>query len=306
MARPLRLDESGAWHHVFNRGQRKEPIYATDHDRRTFLRLCSEVDDRFGLEITSYCLLDNHYHLLVHSRDGRLADAMRHIDGVYTQIYNRRHGHDGALFRGRYGSTLVQAEAYLTRLLIYIHRNPVEAGLVAEPTLYRWSSHRALTGRAPLPPWLSTRALAVADLEPQRLESLAASLPHDAQLHERLNTPKLAALGTDDWVANIESRRRSDHDRVAPPRDTSVETILSTVANHVGCAASELTTGGRGISNPHRRLAMWLTYRHSGLSHREIGHHFGLQPGGVAVTLARLRADPPDVPKAIEMSIGKT
>lgn len=142
MSRPLRIEYTGAWYHVMNRGRRREDIFEDDGDYRLFLDVLRDTAKMWNLNVSAYCLMSNHYHLLVQTPDGNLARCMRHLNGVYTQRYNRKHGYDGQLFRGRYKTVLIEEDSYLLELLRYIHRNPMEAGMVSELAEYHWSSHR--------------------------------------------------------------------------------------------------------------------------------------------------------------------
>ena len=155
MARPLRIEYDGAWYHVLNRGAGRRAVYATDEQRRYFLALLAEAHTRFNAEWHAYCLMGNHYHLLVRTPEANLNRIMRHLNWLYTQYYNRSTGRDGPLFQGRYKAILVEAQAYLTQLSHYIHRNPVEAGVVTHLDRYRWSSYPAYIGRATRHPWLT-------------------------------------------------------------------------------------------------------------------------------------------------------
>ncbi|MDY7035489.1 MAG: transposase, partial [Thermodesulfobacteriota bacterium] len=104
MSRPLRIQFPGAWYHVMNRGRHGEEIFAKKEDYLSFLDLLEELDEVYNVKVAAYCLLSNHYHLLIQTLDSNLSRSMRHLNGVYTQRYNRRHGYDGQLFRGRYKS----------------------------------------------------------------------------------------------------------------------------------------------------------------------------------------------------------
>ena len=141
MARPLRIKFEGAWYHVMNRGAGRKNIFNTDEHFSLFRALLKEITERFSIEVHAYCLMDNHYHLLLCTPKPNLSRAMRHLDGVYTQKYNKSMHTDGPLFRGRYKSILVDADAYLLQLSRYIHLNPVEAGIVEKPEHYLWSSY---------------------------------------------------------------------------------------------------------------------------------------------------------------------
>ena len=110
MSRPLRIEYPGAWYHVMNRGRRSEKIFFVDADRQAFIQVLQEASELWNIRISAYCLMSNHYHLLVQTPDGNLSRAMRHINGVYTQRFNRRHKKEGQLFRGRYKGVLVEAQ----------------------------------------------------------------------------------------------------------------------------------------------------------------------------------------------------
>src|SRR6056297_699146 len=154
MARPLRIEFEGAWYHVMNRGAARRDVFVSDTQRERFIQLLADLVDRFGIATHAYCLMGNHYHLLLHTPLGNLGRGMRHLNGVYTQFFNRDQGRDGALFRGRYKAILVDADAYLLHLSSYIHRNPLEAGMVECLTNYPWSSYAAYAGQTKPPPWL--------------------------------------------------------------------------------------------------------------------------------------------------------
>lgn len=156
MSRPLRIEFEGAWYHVMNRGRAREAIFANETDYKAILDTVGEAAERFGAEIHAYCLMPNHYHLLVHTPRGNLGRVMRHIDGLYTQRYNRRHGIDGPLFRGRYRAILVDADAYLLSVSRYIHRNPIDGArpLVGSLEEWRWSSFPAFVRRVRPAEWL--------------------------------------------------------------------------------------------------------------------------------------------------------
>ncbi len=148
MTRPLRVQYPGAWYHVMNRGRRGETVFSDKQDYLCFVDLLKETSDKWGIRISAYCLMPNHYHLLVQTPLSNISRGMRHLNGIYTQRYNRHHGCDGQLFRGRYKSILVEEDVYLLRLLRYIHRNPLRAGLVQRIEDYEWSSHHAYLSHA--------------------------------------------------------------------------------------------------------------------------------------------------------------
>ena len=158
MSRPLRIEYPGAYYHVMNRGAGRKAIYVHDDHRIIFLELLRELDTIYQVETHAYCLMGNHYHLLLRTPQGNLSRAMRHLNGVYTQRYNRTRKSDGPLYRGRYKAVLIDADSYLLNVSRYIHRNPVEAGMTKKAQDYQWSSYRAYIGQTNPPQWLNIEA----------------------------------------------------------------------------------------------------------------------------------------------------
>jgi putative transposase len=159
MARPLRIEFAGALYHITSRGDRREPIYEDDVDRELFLGVLGEVVAQFNWLCHAYCLMTNHYHLIIETADGNLSKGMRQLNGVYTQASNRRHRRGGHLFQGRFKGILVDKDAYLLELTRYVVLNPVRAGMVSAPENWPWSSYRAMIGEAPVPDWLAVDGL---------------------------------------------------------------------------------------------------------------------------------------------------
>ena len=156
MARPLRIAYPGALYHVTSRGNRQEPIYGDDGDRRSFLEVLGEVVSRFNWICHAYCLMGNHYHLLIETPEGNLSNGMRQLNQVYTQRYNRAHGSVGHLFQGRFKAVLIEKDEHLLEVCRYVVLNPVRAGIVEHPKRWRWSSYGATAGLRKAPAWLET------------------------------------------------------------------------------------------------------------------------------------------------------
>jgi putative transposase len=156
MARPLRIEYPGAVYHVTARGNGRQRIYADEKDYRAFLELMGKLTERYNWLCHAYCLMSNHYHLLLETPDANLALTMRQLNGIYTQTFNRRHHKVGHLFQGRYKAILVDKDNYLLELCRYIVLNPVRAKMVNEPQSYAWSSYRATSGSGSGPSWLQT------------------------------------------------------------------------------------------------------------------------------------------------------
>ena len=156
MSRPLRIEFAGAVYHLTSRGNARQDIVNDDTDRRTFLALLAHVVDRYGWRCHAYCLMDNHYHLLVETPRPNLSQGMRQLNGRYTQAYNRRHHRVGHLFQGRFKAILVEKDAHLLELCRYAVLNPVRAQAVPHPQRWAWSSYGATAGETEAPAWLTT------------------------------------------------------------------------------------------------------------------------------------------------------
>ena len=217
MSRPLRIEFPGAVYHVTARGDRREPIYRDDVDRSAQLQVIAHAMERFDAQVLAYCQMGNHFHLVLHTRQGNLSRLMRHINGVYTQQCNRRHGLVGHLFQGRFKAILVDRDAYLMALCRYVERNPVAAGLVATADEWAWSSYRAHVCKAPTPPWLDSDGLhgyllgrPVADERDRRLAAQKyAALVTDADEGEaslwQTGLRQQVFLGDEDFVARMQA-----------------------------------------------------------------------------------------------------
>lgn len=148
MSRPLRINYTGAFYHVYHRGIERRKIYQNKADYALFLKILSETHRQFKIIIHAYCLMNNHYHLFIETPEGNLSRAMRHLNGVYTQKFNKKYSRVGSLFQGRYRAKLVDQESYGLQLARYIHLNPVKAKMVKTPDAYVYSSYPLYLGRA--------------------------------------------------------------------------------------------------------------------------------------------------------------
>ena len=147
MARPLRIEYPGAVYHITNRGNDKKDIFKDDQDRETFLKILALVNKRYHWICHAYCLMTNHYHLLIETPDSNLSLGMRQLNGVYTQLFNKRHKRNGHLFQGRFKGILIQKDSHLLEVCRYVVLNPLRAGMVENPEQWQWSSYRATAGK---------------------------------------------------------------------------------------------------------------------------------------------------------------
>ena len=221
MSRPIRIEFPDALYHVTARGDRREDIFEDDQDRHEFLTILEQVITRFNWTCYAWCLMDNHYHLLIQTPDGNLSKGMRQLNGVYTQASNRRHRHVGHLFQGRFKAILVDRDAYLLELARYVVLNPVRAGMVKKPADWKWSSYRASVGLEPSAPWLSADGLLALfakrrSLAQQRyaqfvVEGIKGASPWT-------NLKGQVFLGDEQFVNRMQKHIRSGKDDVQIPR----------------------------------------------------------------------------------------
>lgn len=157
MARQIRVSFPGGIYHITSRGNKRQDIFLSDEDRSTFLDTLESIIEHYNWICHSYCLMDNHYHLMIETIDANLSAGMQRLNGLYSQKFNKKHNTVGHVFQGRFKSIVVERESYLLELCRYIVLNPVRAKLVSHPKDYTWSSFRAILGLEKCPSWLSVK-----------------------------------------------------------------------------------------------------------------------------------------------------
>lgn len=268
-----------------NRGRGGEKIFLSRHDYETFINILKETSDGWNLKISAYCLLPNRYHLLVHTPDGNISRCMRHVNGIYTQRFNRYHKKDGPLFRGRYKAILVDADSYLLEVLRYIHKTPLRAGVAEELSDFFWCSHEGYLSKAKKWEWLYKDLLLsmfsrkkskhrsvyidfVSQREPEEIE----------RFYALKNFPSV--LGGDsfkEWV-----REKFDYllfkSEIPASRQLALlpEKIISVVCNHFKVKKEQLLISQRGRENLPRDIAIYLVRHHSRETLADVGRHFGI------------------------------
>ena len=155
MARPLRVEYPGAFYHVINRGNAGEDVFKSLRDREKFIEYLETASLRFSIRIHTYCLMTNHYHLLVETPEANLSRAIQWINVSYAVYFNVKRQRSGHLFQGRFKALLVDADEYLKHLSRYIHLNPVRAKMVESAADYPWSSYPFFIGKEKIPQWLA-------------------------------------------------------------------------------------------------------------------------------------------------------
>jgi putative transposase len=266
MSRPLRIEYPGAWYHVMNRGRRSDLIFKDGDDYLFFIDILKDIIELWDARISAFCLMPNHYHMLINTPKGNISRCMRHVDGVYTQRFNRSHGLDGTLFRGRYKSILVDGDSYLLQLVRYIHRNPVRAGIVNDPQDYMWSSHKAYFSARKWS-WLH-RDFILSILSGEKGRQLKAYRKFMAEddseeiteIFEGKKWPVF--LGDDDFLKRLKRKyfeeKRNNQIPESAELSPELEDIKKEVSDYYRVAQSDLMKSRRGRFNEPRSMAIYL------------------------------------------------
>ena len=277
MSRPLRIQFPEAVYHVMNRGARRQSIFIDDTDYQAFFEIFSEANRLWGIEVFAYALMGNHYHLCLRTPKGNLSRVMRHVDGIYTQQFNRRHGRDGTLFRGRYKAILIEADAYLAAVVRYIHLNAIEAGIVKMPEDYRWASHRYYRSKI-VPNWLNT-AEAVEQIGGRRAFHEFVLSGNEESLKRYYEAKRQSPiLGSEEFVEGIRQRGAAvarEHPRYERRAiQAGPEHVLREVMRRYKVTRDEILRSQRGRDNEARKVAMYLVKRCCDRTLSEIAEYF--------------------------------
>ena len=252
MSRPMRIEFPGGLYHVTSRGDRREDIFLDDGDRQQWLALFAQVCDRFDWRCQAYCLMDNHFHVVVETVRGSLSAGMRQLNGVYTQWHNRAHGRVGHVFQGRFKAILVQRDSYLLELARYVVLNPVRAGMCAMPQQWPWSSYNATIASTPTPHWLHTSWL----LAQFGQEPAAARRAYVDHVRAGIGLPSVweglksqLYLGDDDFAQQLDhlvQHQRGDAEIARMQRAAGMQPLLhisTDATNRHAAMASAYATG---------------------------------------------------------------
>ncbi len=302
MPRPTRIEYEDAFYHVMNRGRRRHTIFHAPTYYQTFLETLGDTHERFGVVIHGYCLMGNHYHLLLQTPQGNLGRTMRHINGIYTQRYNRLKRTDGPLFRGRYKAILVDEDNYLLQLSRYIHRNPVETTppLVRKLETYRWSSYPAYINDTKSPRWLQRECIYDLLGHRQKYQGYRTYVEAgvDDEIKDFYTRDRTAAMLGDDafrtWVRENHLPDMDDKVVVAEvfPNTLSIDRIIQLVAAYYKVDTTRLTTVVKGPKKGFlaRQLAMYCCQQLGGHRLADIMKVFGLSNvGSVSFITTQIR-----------------
>ena len=289
MARPLRIEYPGAFYHVTSRGNEQKDVFRNKRDREKFLEYLASASERYAAVIHAYCLMNNHYHLLLETPDGNLSRIMMHINGAYTTYFNVKRKRAGHLFQGRYKAILVDADDYLSELSCYIHLNPVRAGIVERPEQYQWSSYRNYTGSA-APAWLQTGFILGnfaqnQDEANEKYRNFIEDCLGKEYESPLLGTIGAAILGDRKFIEKISSThlRRKDDDDIPALRRLARRPAPEKIISAANAAIDDAKLA--------RRVAMYLSHKHSGMKLKEIGELFDVRDTGVSEASRRFQKE---------------
>ena len=289
MARPLRIEYPGAFYHVTSRGNEKKDIFKSRRDREKFLSYLQSSVERYGALIHAYCLMTNHYHLLLETPRGNLAEIMQHINGAYTTYFNVKRKRTGHLFQGRYKAIVVEADEYALELSRYMHLNPVRAGMVRVPQEHEWSSYICYVGVGAGLEWLKTDFIlgyfGESRIESARKYKMFVEDLLKTEYESPLNSAVASTiLGTPEFIAEISEKHVAgkQSDRSVPAAKElcglhSLDEIVHTV--------NEVLIGQEKLA---KKVSIFFCHRYSGAKLKEIGGKFGIGDGAITQTSKRL------------------
>lgn len=297
MSRPLRIQYAGAVYHVMNRGNARQDIFGHTNHYQLFIRCMSEMINLWELKLHAFSLMPNHYHLLIETPMGNLSRAMRHLNHVYTQRFNRLTGRDGHLFRGRYKSILIEEDAYLIELLRYIHLNPVRAGMTKRPEQHRWTSHHYYLKGTETGFLTTTRLLEYfgrrRNLARRKLhEFVMSGVP--IELEKRLSGQKwpsvLSSANFEEWVHwNFVKDLDDEQLEYVPNHNQQVaEESLQKILCQIFETNWPSLKKPQGHEQQKRRAqAIWFYRRYLKLGYNELSKIFGLVPSRISKIMSK-------------------
>lgn len=294
MPRAIRIRFENAWYHVMNRGAARRQIFQSDEQREYFLDLLGQMRASFNVEIHAYCLMSNHFHLLVKTPDPSLSEAMWFLGSTYSRKFNRYNKIDGPLFRGRFKAIVIDAEDYLVQVSRYIHRNPVEAKLVDNPRKFVWSSYAGYRNPGAAQSWLTTHEILRRCGPRSDVGDYCRFVENDSypSMREFYNSRRIpGVLGSKEFRHYISAFGFPD---AAPKTGTrviaSLDTINAEIARFLNLPSETLSVSVPGRANLGRLIALHLVEKLSGLRSAEVAEYFGIKQSTLAVTLCKLRA----------------
>jgi putative transposase len=290
MARPLRIQYPGAFYHITARGNERKDIFRDERDRERFLGYLETAVVRYKAVIHVYCLMNNHYHLLMSTPAGNLSQILRHINGAYTVYYNKRHHRFGHLFQGRYKAILIDADEYAAELSRYIHLNPVRAGLANLPEGYPWTSYLNYIGRKKSPGWQRTewllRYFGKSPAEAQRkYRAFVQAKVGAAEGNPLKEVVASTLLGGPDFIEGIKRKYLGGR-----KRNRDVPAVAALTRQTPQKIEEKVWLEFQDMPEHAKKAAIYLSHKFSGLSLNEIGKQFGIRESAVSQASRRFES----------------
>ena len=305
MARPLRITYPGAFYHITSRGNERKDVFKSKRDREKFLEYLESASQRYDAAVHAYCLMDNHYHLLMETPSGNMPQIMRHINGAYTTYFNVKRQRSGHLFQGRYKAILIDIDEYAKELSRYIHLNPVRAKMVENPEEYDWSSYQYYIGRQKPPEWLYRgfilgyfgQKISTAQKQYKQFVDMLSEQEYESPLIEVVSS---TILGAPDFIAFIKDRYLKDK---KPDKDLPALKELSKKAS-MSDIFDEVESVFEKDQALARNVKLYFCQRYTAKKLKDIGKHFGIGESGVSQACRRF-AHKIDRDKKLKRKIGK-
>ncbi len=262
----------GGLYHIYSRGLDRVDIFSCDADREKFLGILADTIRHSSWKCFAYCLMSNHYHILIESEDGDTSVGMKRLNGSYAQYYNWKHERTGPLFQGRYKAILVDRENYFMELCRYIVLNPVKAGLVADPGKYPWSSYRCTAGLDPTDD-ITLRDTVLGLFDPasdssSRSSTLYVEFVRDGILDDSFvpNPHAELVLGNRDFLKEVGKQLEVNNDPEIPKfQRMAFRPPLSNILDPLTVSIKEI-----------RNTAVRKAYRNYGYTQTEIARYLGV------------------------------
>lgn len=303
MPRSKRVQRARGWYHVFNRGAARREIFLSDSDRYKFLDLLAEVCERFHCEIHAYCLMGNHYHLILYTHEKNLAEIMHYLVGNYTRKFNLRHGLDGPLFRKRYNAIPIEEDFYLFTLSRYIHRNPLAANMVENLANYRWSSYTVYLDLFQRPSWLYTDTLLSIFYNTPQLKKYSnyEQFVLDEDISESIEFGSIkyvnALDGTEphfqvllNKIGAAQQRQFDDYREIAESKLT-LDEVLSCCADYFDVTVESIVHMKHSKKNLPRAAVMYICYKLFALPQGEIARRLNTSRTSVSMAIKRFECN---------------
>jgi putative transposase len=310
MARPYRLQGEGYLYHITSRGDDRKRIYVSEYDYEKFLEYLLKAKEKYNFFIYAYCLMSNHYHLLIETKLSNLSRIMQYINTSYSVYYNKKRNRSGHVFQGRYKSMIIDGDSYFLELTRYIHLNPVRAGMSETPEVYKWSSFRGYMSKKRDGFIDRQKIMKYCNINPSKYKKFVLDginkkpdIFKDVYAGFILGGVKFIKDTLKDLKLQIEGEEFSYSKKII--NDVDIEDIVKKTAKRYKQSPEELYNAKK---KPllSRKIAIYLSKRLTGLTNKEIGEAFNITYSAVSKSysdMGRTMKEKPRTRKDIEKII---